>query len=104
LAGSLITLINYGIDVKDEGDPYIEAALEGFVVATQSANLGKFFVNALPFLKYVPAWVPGAGFQKTIVEFRNKTNKMLDGPYDKCKSDMVSPKPSVLFVYMLILV
>ncbi|KAJ7274707.1 cytochrome P450 [Mycena rebaudengoi] len=58
LAGELIMSITYGIDVLPSNDPYIslaEKAMHGLSVAIAP---GRFLVDSMPFLRYVPAWFP----------------------------------------------
>jgi hypothetical protein len=40
-------------------------------------------------VKYVPAWVPGAGFQKIAARSRKLNEEFLNGPYDLVKEEMV---------------
>ena len=77
-----IMRITYGINVKEEGDEYIamlETAMEDFVDAMSP---GKYLVEFLPFLKYVPTWVPGAHVQRLFVKWREDNARAVDTPYD----------------------
>lgn len=38
-------------------------------------------VDVFPFLRYVPAWVPGAGFQTIAKEYRQAFNDMVELPF-----------------------
>jgi len=42
---------------------------------------GTFLVDQIPLLKYVPAWFPGAGFQRKAEECKRLTKDMMDKPY-----------------------
>jgi hypothetical protein len=44
----------------------------------------------MPFLKIVPAWLPGAGFQRIAKEWSNTLNEMADMPYNFTKQQMAS--------------
>ncbi|KAH9847896.1 cytochrome P450 [Lenzites betulinus] len=53
----------YGVVVQDQNDARLSiasAALEAIVLSTP----GHFAVEVFPFLRHLPAWFPGAGFQK----------------------------------------
>lgn len=60
-AGLVSLLIAYGIDVRPNNDPYVDA-VEKALEAASKAGMGSFLVDYLPVLKYLPAWVPGAHF------------------------------------------
>ncbi|KAI1790200.1 O-methylsterigmatocystin oxidoreductase [Ganoderma leucocontextum] len=73
--------ISYGIDIEDENNEIvrvIEKAMEG---PSQTIVPGKFLVDYVPLLRYVPGWVPGAGFQAQFAEWRDATRKLKDLPY-----------------------
>ncbi|KIY71792.1 OrdA protein [Cylindrobasidium torrendii FP15055 ss-10] len=82
LAGSIILNIAYGITVEERDDRFvtmIERILaEGF---NNAAVAGKFLVDVMPALKFVPEWLPGAGFQTLARKWRNDFNDMVNVPY-----------------------
>ncbi|KAI0715645.1 O-methylsterigmatocystin oxidoreductase [Cerioporus squamosus] len=76
VVAATILKITYGIDADDETRDIIQmidAALEG---SAQALIPGKFLVDAFPLLQYMPAWFPGAGFQKTFARWRQETLQM----------------------------
>ncbi|KAF4580763.1 hypothetical protein EYR38_003049 [Pleurotus pulmonarius] len=73
--------VSYAIDVSEKDDPYIviaEKALEGF---NRASLHGAFLTEVIPILKYIPAWFPGAGFQKKANEWKHYTKKMVGEPF-----------------------
>lgn len=59
-----IMKVVYDINIKDSADPYISAS-EAILESLAAAGVpGAYLVDVPPILKYVPSWVPGAGFQK----------------------------------------
>ncbi|KAF8996018.1 cytochrome P450 [Cyathus striatus] len=81
-AASLIMSVIYGITVAPESDKYLsiaEKALEGMA---EAAKPGNFLVDIIPILKYVPEWIPGAGFQKKAREWRHAVHEMRDAPFE----------------------
>ncbi|KAI0767315.1 cytochrome P450 [Fomes fomentarius] len=77
--------IFYDIEAEDESDRYVSLiglALEG---PAQGLVPGKFWVEFLPFLKYVPAWVPGAGFQRKFARWRAAGQALKDTPFQGVK-------------------
>lgn len=109
--------IGYGIDVLPEDDPFIvatELANKGLAVAGAP---GAFWVDSFPIreclslhsyfcdratvpntldhcvVKYVPSWVPGAGFKNKAKVWKQSTDQMVNGPFDKMKELAVSRTP-----------
>ncbi|EMD33335.1 hypothetical protein CERSUDRAFT_67997 [Gelatoporia subvermispora B] len=64
--GTLIIRVVYGVN-----DDYLvtvnERAMAG---VAETMNPGSFWVDIMPFLKYVPNWIPGAGFKRKAREWR----------------------------------
>ena len=85
-----IMKIVYGIDAKDEHDPTIDLIAAAIDAVTPAVVPGSYLVDALPFLRYVPAWFPGAGFQKQFATFRKSNERIQDVPYSLRKVDGVS--------------
>ncbi|KAK1231746.1 hypothetical protein PQX77_005130 [Marasmius sp. AFHP31] len=91
MASSSIQDITYGIAPSLASaaiDPVIakaEKALSSFVLSTIP---GTFWVDYVPLLKYIPPWVPGAGFQRKAREWREDVLEVLNERYDLLKTRM----------------
>jgi len=62
---SVIMKIMYDVKVKDLSDPYVHMAgkgLHGLECATQP---GRYLADAIPIMKYIPPWFPGAHFRRS---------------------------------------
>ena len=73
--------MTYGIAIQETNDPFVnlaEAALESISTA---ASTGLFLVDVIPVLKYVPEFVPGAGFQKQARIWRKIQEEFRERPY-----------------------
>lgn len=88
-AGSVIIDIAYGIEVLSENDPYIRNAELALNSVGYAAAPGAFLVNTIGLLKYIPEWVPGAGFQKQARKWRVFSDAMLNEPIDAVKKALV---------------
>jgi hypothetical protein len=82
--------IAYGIKVTDVNDPYISTAEEVMGGMAQAAVPGNFLVDLLPILKYVPSWIPGAGFKQKGAYWRRVTVDMVEKPFEYVKEALVS--------------
>ena len=84
--------IGYGISVQDSDDPYISIAEEALAGIIEAGIPGTFWVDFLPILKYVPSWVPGAGFQKKAARWREALNTMAEKPFRHVQEQLVQVK------------
>ncbi|KAJ6592331.1 hypothetical protein B0H19DRAFT_906515, partial [Mycena capillaripes] len=64
MAGMVILSTSYGIDIQPENDPHIDISEKALEAMARATLRGNFMVDALPILKYVPEWFPGAGFKR----------------------------------------
>ncbi|KLO15505.1 cytochrome P450 [Schizopora paradoxa] len=95
-AGGIIMMFSYGHEVADEQDPFVELAERGL---SELSDFGRFFfVDVFPILKYVPDWIPGAGFKKRANEVRKISTAMRVEPYNETKEALLrgSASPSML--------
>ncbi|KAF8157199.1 cytochrome P450 [Crassisporium funariophilum] len=90
MAGETIMSIAYGLDVLPKGDPYIAAAEEGVHTLSVAAIPGAFLVDTLPILINVPAWMPGAGFQRKAREWKKVARTMIEKPFAAAKSNIAA--------------
>ncbi|RPD61610.1 cytochrome P450 [Lentinus tigrinus ALCF2SS1-6] len=78
----------YDIEVADENDEYIikvEQAVQG---AAEGTLPGRFLVEVFPFLRHVPEWVPGAGFQERFAAWRAAASELKNAPVARVKDSM----------------
>ncbi|KAI0001214.1 cytochrome P450 [Russula vinacea] len=75
----------YGHTVVDNDDPYVRLVEEASKSTSEAAVPGAFLVDLFPSLKYVPEWMPGAGFKTKAKEWRKLSQAMINVPYDMVK-------------------
>ncbi|RDX45826.1 cytochrome P450 [Lentinus brumalis] len=78
----------YDIQVLDEDDEYlnmVESVLEGI---SEGLVPGRYLVEVLPFLRYVPDWFPGAGFKKRFLTWRTAAHELMNAPAEHVKETM----------------
>ncbi|KDQ59104.1 hypothetical protein JAAARDRAFT_33832 [Jaapia argillacea MUCL 33604] len=91
--------VMYGIRVKDQDDDYVKTAEDFMDSLIETGVPGAFLVDILPILKYVPAWFPGAGFQKKAEHWREVGKRFLNTGFNEVKDAMLKGKyvaPSVV--------
>ncbi|KAI0770762.1 putative CyP450 monooxygenase [Irpex lacteus] len=94
---TIILDIVYGVQVKSMEDEYLQLVTESMEVFTSSQIAGKYWVNFVPILKHVPAWVPGAEAVKFGAKWRSVVQSMVNKPFDEIKQqlDTTTPVPSM---------
>ncbi|KAJ6622291.1 cytochrome P450 [Mycena sp. CBHHK59/15] len=90
MAGEVIMSVAYGIDVLPSNDPYIALAKEAVRSLSIASVPGRFLVDSLPILKYVPDWFPGAGFKQTAKEWNKLARAMVDVPFAEAKRNIAA--------------
>ncbi|TFK32278.1 cytochrome P450 [Crucibulum laeve] len=101
-AGAIILRISHGYEVEEQDDPFVtlaDVATEQFSLSTAP---GGFLVNLVPALRHIPAWVPGAGFQKTASTWAKTLNEMVDRPHMFVKQQMTTGKADISFTSKLL--
>jgi hypothetical protein len=88
--GGSILYLTYGLQIKRVNDPWIALAEEGMHALLSAMVPGKYAVDALPILKYLPEWFPGAQFQKEVKEWRKIMARFFEQPFEAAKHGMVS--------------
>ncbi|EGO22751.1 hypothetical protein SERLADRAFT_371048 [Serpula lacrymans var. lacrymans S7.9] len=101
-AASVIMNVIYGIEIAPRNDRYIDIAEKALDGMAKAAAPGAFLVDVLPFLKYVPAWMPGAGFQRKAIAWKKAVLEMRDAPFEAVQNALSHGKASPCFVSNLI--
>ncbi len=81
--------ITYDLDLEDEDDArigYADMAFSGLREVTASVL---FVLQHFPFVQYIPAWFPGAGFHRILAEANPPCAWMLDVPFSQVKAKVV---------------
>ncbi|KAI0352606.1 cytochrome P450 [Trametes cingulata] len=75
----------YDIDAKDEGDELMSKIGEA-LSCTSDVATGGHPVDLLPFLRHIPGWVPGFGFQYALASCKAAVTYMKEAPFAQLKS------------------
>lgn len=70
LAGIILDVV-YGMNVTSMDDPYLKLATQAMDVMAASRMFGAWWVEFLPFLKYVPSWAPGSSAVRYGAQWRS---------------------------------
>ena len=73
--------MTYGIPIQETNDPFVNLAETAIKSVSTAASTGLFLVDIIPILKYVPEFVPGAGFQKKARIWRKIQEEFRERPF-----------------------
>lgn len=85
--GDLVLRITYGYESKGH-DPMIRIAEKALQSSTEFSTPGLWLVDVLPFLQYIPAWVPGTGWKRAVETERRNVYDLVDLPLNWLKAEM----------------
>ncbi len=92
---AIIMDIVYGIQVQNMDDDYIRLAEQTTEVFNQSRLMGKFWIDFLPILKYVPSWVPGAAAVQYAKKWRPVVDATVNKSFEAVKRRLCSDEVSI---------
>ena len=82
MIGAMIMRIVYGLDVYGPDEKYIQIAEKSMECFSAVFNPGRYLVQTLPWLRFVPASFPGAGFQREFAAWRPQVAAARDLPWE----------------------
>ncbi|KAF8823989.1 hypothetical protein HHX47_DHR9000463 [Lentinula edodes] len=89
MIGAIIIGVAYGVQVQPKDDPNITAASKMYSVLNAASVPGAFLVDILSFLKYVPAWFPGASFKQKAKAWYGIRNATIRPPFMQVKQALI---------------
>jgi len=90
LAAAIVMSTIYGYDVAPANDRFVFISETAVGKLGESIFPGAFAVNALPFLQYLPSWMPGCGFKRFAQECQKLTDEMENVPFNFVKRNMAT--------------
>ncbi|KAJ6550362.1 cytochrome P450 [Mycena sp. CBHHK59/15] len=90
-AGGLMLSVLYGYKTSSNDDVFLGLAGEciDFFANEVTSGSGIWPVDIFPFLKHIPAWVPGAGFQRKAVYWKKTLGRLAEEPYQYVRRHLV---------------
>ena len=79
----------YGLEAKGEQDDFI-ATVEEAMVLTSQYTTGNHPVDIFPFLRHLPGWIPGAGFQYDFARCKAAITYVKEAAFALMKAALVS--------------
>ncbi|KAJ6466260.1 cytochrome P450 [Mycena sanguinolenta] len=88
VAAAIIMATVYGYEVQSTNDHFIAISENALKKLSDSLFPGAVAVNTFPILRYLPSWMPGAGFQQFAAECRPLTKEMQEVPLNFVKQNI----------------
>ncbi|CAA7270591.1 unnamed protein product [Cyclocybe aegerita] len=88
-AGDAILSVTYGLSPSGEDDSYVALADETMTLLADVGR-GGFIVDALPILKLLPSWFPGAGFKDKVARGAKLVDTAIRTPFETVKAEMAT--------------
>lgn len=80
VAAAIIMSTLYGHDISPTNDFFVDLAEQAVGKLSEVWFPGAAAVNAMPFLRHIPAWFPGAGFKRFANEVKHITDQLQTVP------------------------
>ncbi|KAF8989705.1 cytochrome P450 [Cyathus striatus] len=89
-AGGIVLMLAYGYKPRSRGDGLVKIVNEAMDQFSETTAAGAFLVDVFPSLRYVPSWLPGAGWKRKASKYRSTLQEMLHRPYSWTKQQMAA--------------
>ncbi|OBT75741.1 hypothetical protein VF21_05955 [Pseudogymnoascus sp. 05NY08] len=98
-AGSVILKTTYGYTAESHGrDPFVDLAGETMAGFAEAVIPGKWAVDVMPFLRYLPDGFPGTAFKGTGRQMADTLKQCVDQPYEFVKQQMREKRHKTSFL------
>ncbi|KAJ3722824.1 cytochrome P450 [Lentinula guzmanii] len=91
----MIVCLTYG---KKPDEEYIKIAKRVMHDTWTALQHNRWTVNAIPLLRYIPSWLPGAGFKRLASDAKERFERMTREPFFAVKNEMLSGTIDPCFV------
>ncbi|CAE7203775.1 unnamed protein product, partial [Rhizoctonia solani] len=87
-AGAVSIRIAYGHTARSSEDEFIRMAEDFMSAAAEASTPGRWLVETIPLLRFIPSWFPGASFKRKTEEWSKMTIKYRQNPFDYVVKNM----------------
>jgi hypothetical protein len=98
-AGTVIFKVTYGYQTRPDGnDPLVDLAGEAMEYFADATVPGKWHVDILPFLQYLPDWFPGNGYKRSAKRYAAVVDRCRELPYAFTQRQMKEKRHKLSYV------
>ncbi|KAJ3539759.1 hypothetical protein NMY22_g4589 [Coprinellus aureogranulatus] len=91
MVGATVTSLAYGMKLQPVDDPNLKLAQDALDSVLEAFVPGRYLVDAIPALKYLPEWLPGTGFLQEGKRGRQTMIKLLEQPFAEAERQLNRP-------------
>ncbi|KAK2460240.1 hypothetical protein APHAL10511_007629 [Amanita phalloides] len=92
-AVNMSVMFGHSVVVGETKDHYVSLAERLFAVATELMHPMSTLINAIPPLRHIPPWFPGATTQKRAAEINNTLMTHINEPFESAKNSLSTGMP-----------
>ena len=81
--------VTYGINIDEDPEDYLTIAEEVMTIFSEAFAPGRYLVETFPILRFVPSWMPGAGFKRSGKVWTKVVEKLVVIPWKTTMKAMV---------------
>lgn len=89
-SSAVVLKIAYGWTVTSNDDPLVTFMEEALRLLGEMLQPGMWLVESFPLLRFIPAWVPGAGFKRRAIWVRERLTGIDRFPFNWAKEKIKS--------------
>ncbi|KAG7441817.1 cytochrome P450 [Guyanagaster necrorhizus] len=86
-SAAVIMKVAYGYTVT-ENDDFIKVAEESAMISAQTLAPGRWLVDYYPIVRFLPSWLPFAGFKRQGAEWKQRLDSLSGVPHEWVKKQM----------------
>ncbi|KAF8600716.1 cytochrome P450 [Ceratobasidium sp. AG-I] len=102
LAAGIAIRITYGYKVDSKQDPFVQTAEEAMSAFGDALTPGRWLVEMIPVLRYLPAWFPFATFKRKIAHWKQVNQAHRDRPFSYVEKQLANGVAEESFVSKLL--
>ncbi|KAG1813916.1 cytochrome P450 [Suillus subaureus] len=97
-SAAVVLYLAYGWKVTQNDDYFIGILKEGSEISAMLSQPGRWLVEAIPSLRFLPSWFPGAGFKRVAFDLGQKLRRVDTIPFKWSKQQIRSGSYTHSFV------
>ncbi|KAJ3545417.1 hypothetical protein NMY22_g2454 [Coprinellus aureogranulatus] len=81
MVGATVISLAYGIKAQPVNDPHLKLGLDSVNIILEALAPGRYLVDTIAALRYLPEWLPGTGFLQDGKRGRRTMTSILEEPF-----------------------
>ena len=86
---ALVLELLFGFDVKGIDDMYIKTNDDALESVMECFIPGRYWVDFIPILEYIPSWMPGASFKRKCAVWMKQADAVKNVPFEAARTAFV---------------